>query len=110
MYVYVYLLKGSGIFVSDSKQNPGLSSCCNHNYKPLGQSGIPCLHDHFETQFFRASIFHHMSQTLITWRVMHLRFVKLKTLLNNTFNVDQRNSECTLALSLSHKNYGIILK
>ena len=23
------------------KQNPGFSSCCNHNYKPLGQSGNP---------------------------------------------------------------------
>ena len=30
-----------GIFVSDSKQNPGFSSCCSHSYKPLGQSGIP---------------------------------------------------------------------
>ena len=34
-------LKGLGIIASDSKQNPGFSSCCNHNYKPLGQSGIP---------------------------------------------------------------------
>ena len=25
------------------KQNPGFSSCCNDNYKPLGQSGIPWL-------------------------------------------------------------------
>ena len=32
-----------GIFASDSKQYPGFSSCRNHNYKPLGQSGIPWL-------------------------------------------------------------------
>ena len=25
------------------KQNPGFSSCCNHNYKHLGQSGTPWL-------------------------------------------------------------------
>ena len=25
------------------KQNLGFSSCCNHHYKPVGQSGIPLL-------------------------------------------------------------------
>ena len=36
-------LKGLGIIASDLKQNTGFSSCCNHNYEPLGQSGIPWL-------------------------------------------------------------------
>ena len=31
-------LKGSGNFVLDPLKNPWFSSCCNDNYKPLGQS------------------------------------------------------------------------
>ena len=33
-----YQLQGLGNFASDSTQNPGFSSCCNHNYKPLGHT------------------------------------------------------------------------
>ena len=40
--VYIFS-KGSGMFVSDSETKSWFSSCCNDNYKSLGQSGIPWI-------------------------------------------------------------------
>ena len=87
-----FLLKGLGIFVSDSNQNPWFSSYCNHNYNSLGQSGIPWLLQadrlsDFSRFFFFLRHFlitlkciflgfqyNTIPQTLITRRTVHLRF------------------------------------
>ena len=41
----------------------------------------------FEVQFFSGLNFYTLSKTLIACRDMQLRFFKVKTLLNNAFNV-----------------------
>ena len=41
--------------------------------------------DPFEEQFFRAFSFTSLSKTLIACRAMQLRFLKVKTLVNNAF-------------------------
>ena len=45
------------------------------------------LNDAFEVQYFQGFIFYTLPKTLIACRAMQLRFLKVKTFLNNAFNI-----------------------